>query len=117
MRSTGLRGIGAALVVAVLALLLRSPRDEKWSLAQGSVRDMKVVPDHALETKSGGQATWRAEYKVGYIVGSREFAVWADSGIRGESEAAVRLALSQTAPSCRVRYNLQQPTVSIAYCR
>lgn len=117
LRSTVLCGIGAALVLAVFALLLRTPRDEKWLLAQGVVRDMKVVPDQALETKWGGQAMWRAEYKVGYIVGSREFSVWADSGIRGESEASVRLALSQSAPSCRVRYNLQQPTVSTADCR
>lgn len=117
MRTTALYAIACALVVGVFALLLRGPGEAKWLLAQGIVQDTRIVADHAVETKWGGQLTWKAEYRVAYSVASREFTVWADSGIRGESEADVRLALRQSRPSCRVQYNPQRPEVSVANCR
>jgi hypothetical protein len=85
--------------------------------AQGTIQDTRIVPDHALETKSGGHVTWKAEYKVSYSVASREYAVWADSGIRAESEADVAMALGQSRPSCRVQYNPERPDVSVAVCQ
>jgi hypothetical protein len=117
MRSTALVAIAWALVVALFAFLQRGPREVKWPLAQGIIQDTRIVADHALETKWGSQLTWKAEYKVAYSVASREYAVWADSGIRGESEAGVRLVLPQSHPSCRVQYDPQRPAVSVADCR
>jgi len=89
----------------------------KWRLTPGSIQDTRIVADHGIETKWGGELMWKAEYRVAYSVASREYAVWADSGIRGESEAGVRLALPQSRPSCRVRYNPKKPEASIADCR
>jgi hypothetical protein len=89
----------------------------KWSLVLGTIQDTRIIPDHGLETKWGGELTWRAEYRVDYSVASRNYAVWADSGIRGESETGIRLALPQSRPQCRVRFNPKKPEESIADCR
>lgn len=117
IRSTALFVITSALVVAVFAFLHRPPGEVKWRLTPGSIQDTRIVADHGIETKWGGELMWKAEYRVAYSVASREYAVWADSGIRGESEAGVRLALPQSRPSCRVRYNPKKPEASIADCR
>jgi hypothetical protein len=62
------------------------------------------VADHVLQTKWGGELTWKAEYRVAYLVGNREYGVWADSGLRGDSEASMQLALLHPRPSCQVQY-------------
>jgi hypothetical protein len=106
-----------ALILILFALLFRGPREAKWPLVQGTVRDTRIVADHGVETKWGEELTWRADYQVAYSVANHEYAVWADSGIRGESEAGVRLALPRSHPSCRVRYDSKRPEASIAECR
>lgn len=118
MRSTALVAIAWALVVAALfAFLHRGPREVKWPLAQGIIQDTRIVADHALETKWGSQLVWKAEYRVTYSVAGHEYVVWADSGIRDESEAAVRLGLPKSRPSCRVQYDPKSPDLSVADCR
>ena len=106
-----------ALILALLAFLHRGPREAERPLAYGTIQDTRIVADDALQTKWGGQVTWRADYKVAYAVATREYLVWADSGIRGQSEDDVRLALPRTRRTCRVRYNPQKPEVSVADCR
>jgi hypothetical protein len=88
----------------------------RWQVAQGSVREERIAPDHAIETKWGGQLAWKAEYRVGYSVAGREYSVWADSGVRGDSEADVQLRLRKVS-SCHVLYQPQQPEISVASCR
>jgi hypothetical protein len=108
-----------AVAAALLTLLHRRPQPQevRWSVTQGTIRDTTIFADHAIETKWGGQLTWKAEYKVGYSVANREYAVSTDSGIRGESESAVRLFLPESRPPCRVRYDSERPEVSFADCR
>jgi hypothetical protein len=107
-----------AFVVILLAFLRRGPGEAaEWQLVQGNIQDTRIVADHAVETKWGGELTWKAEYKVGYSVASREYVMWADSGIRGESEARVQLALPQSHHSCQVRYHPKRPEESVANCR
>ena len=79
--------------------------------------ETKIVADHGLETKWGGQLTWRAQYKVEYTVANKEYFVWSDSGIRGESEDEVHLGLSKLSPVCRVRYRGESPEAATAECR
>jgi hypothetical protein len=118
IRSTAVAAVAVAVVAALFAFLHRGgPRHQVWASTPGTIQDTRIVPDDALETKSGGQVTWKAEYRVSYSVASREYALWADSGIRDESAAGVRLALPQSRPSCQVQYNPKKPEVSIAYCR
>jgi hypothetical protein len=117
MRRTVFVAIAWVLVAALFAFLHRAPRRANWPLAQGNIQDTRIVADHALQTKWGGQLTWKAEYSVAYSVAGREYAVWADSGIRGNSEADVRLALPQLRPSCRVQYAPQTREASVAFCR
>ena len=117
VRGTVLFVVACALIVALFALLHRGPEATKWPLVQGNIQDTRILADHAAETKWGGQLTWKAEYRVVYFAASREHALWADSGIRGESEADVRLALPQSHPSCRVKYNPKRPEESVADCR
>jgi hypothetical protein len=106
-----------AVGVATLVLLHRDPTRLKWSQVQGTVEDTRIVADHALQTKWGGQLTWKAEYKVAYSIAGREYAVWADSGIRGENEDEIRLLLPKSHPPCRVQYDPHNPMVSIAGCQ
>jgi hypothetical protein len=108
---------GCVLLAGMYALLHRVPRETQWQSVPGSVQGTRIVTDHALEAPGGSQLTWRAEYSVAYSVGDHEYQVWADSGVRGESEADVRLNLVQPRPSCQVRYNPERPEVSIADCR
>ena len=110
-------GVACILVIAVLALVHRTPRSPNWTLVAGRIQDTRIVADRGLETKAGGQLTWRAEYKVGYTVAGREYSVWTDSGVRGDSEPDVRLALPQFSPSCQVTYNPGNPEKSFADCR
>jgi len=117
IRATAQFAAALVVVVALFAFLHRGPREAKWPLMQGTIQETRIVADHALQTKWGGQVTWKAEYKVAYAVASREYTVWADSGIRGESEADVRLDLPPARPACRVKYNPHRPEVSIADCR
>ncbi|HEV2732863.1 MAG TPA: hypothetical protein VGV15_22765, partial [Terriglobales bacterium] len=63
LRSTALVAIAWTLVAALFAFLHRGPREVKWPLAQGNIQDTRIVADHALQTKWGGQLTWKAEYR------------------------------------------------------
>jgi hypothetical protein len=102
--------ITACLVVAALLILFHDYQQEaKWPVVSGAIQRTRVVPDHSVETKWGSELWWKAEYRVGYTVGNREYAVWAESGIRGESEANVQLLLPQSRLSCRVQYNPKMP--------
>jgi hypothetical protein len=116
-RGMALVVIASTLIVALLAFFQRGSGDVEWPLVNGTIQETRIVADHALQTKWGGQVTWKAEYKVGYSVTGREYVVWADSGIRGESEDGVRLAMPKSRPSCGVRYNPKKPEASIADCR
>src|SRR5579864_4265212 len=101
--------ITCAVVAVLFAVLHRVPREVALPLVQGTIQDTRIVADHALETKWGGQLTWKAEYKVAYSIAGREYAVWTDSGIRGADEVDVRLALPQSRLLCRVQYDPQRP--------
>jgi hypothetical protein len=105
------------LILALLVFLHRGPREAERPLVYGTIQDTRIVADHALQTKWGGQVTWRADYKVAYAVATREYSVWTDSGIRGQSEDDVRLALPRSRPICRVRYNAKKPEASVVECR
>jgi hypothetical protein len=111
--------VAAIALLAALAALLRygTNNPTTWTLVEGKLQDTRVVPDHAREAPGGGELTWKAEYKVSYLVADHEYSVWTDSGIRGESEAAVRLSLPKSRLTCRVRYNSSKPEKSIADCR
>jgi hypothetical protein len=120
--TVGFRVIVLVTIISAFAVLLfvfwqRAPRDTKSGVTPGNIRDTRIVADHALQTKWGSQLTWKAEYKVVYLVGGNEYAVWADSGIRGDDEDGVRFALPKSHPSCRVQYNPQKPEASVALCR
>jgi hypothetical protein len=116
-RAVALFVIACTLVVALFAFLQRGSGEVEWPVVHGTVQDTRIVIDHADQTKWGTRITWKAEYKVTYSVGDREYVAWADSGIRDESEDGVRLALPRLLPSCRVRYNPKKPEASIAGCR
>jgi len=117
VRSTALFLVACILVIVLFAFLHRGPGEGEWPIVNGTIQDTRIVADHALQTKWGGQITWRAEYKVAYSVAGREYVAWADSGIRDESEDGVRLALPRSRPSCWVRYNVKKPEASMAGCR
>ena len=117
LHTTTFIAIVCVLVIALFAFRHRAPRRVNWSFVPGTIHDTRIVADHGLETKWGGQITWKAEYKLGYIVADREYAIWADSGIRGESEAEVRLALPNSPLPCQVKYNPRRPEESVADCR
>jgi hypothetical protein len=98
-------------------LLHENQKHLRWSQVQGSIEDIRIVADHAIQTTSGGKLAWKAEYKVDYAAGGRDYAVWADSGIRGEDEDGVRLRVPKLHSFCRVQYDPESPTVSVADCR
>ena len=54
---------------------------------------------------------------VAYSVADREYTVWTDSGIRGETDDDVRTILSSDRPSCRVQYDPGKPETSVADCK
>jgi hypothetical protein len=116
------RALLVVTCVLALALLTRvllvhwSVNGAQRTTAQGAIRDTRVVPYSALQTKAGSQLNWVAEYQVVYSVGGREYSVWADSDIRGESKAEVQLRLPQFLPSCRVWYSLKDPKSAVARC-
>ena len=116
-RTTALVAALWLLAALLLAVLYRRPEGMSLVFALGNIQDTRIVADHGLQTKWGGQLTWKAEYKVAYSIAGREYAVWTDSGIRGADEVDVRLALPQSRPLCRVQYDPQKPEASIASCR
>jgi hypothetical protein len=111
-RSTTLFVIVCAFAVTVFAFLHRRSQDVEWPVVEGVVQETRIVVDHSLETKWGSELTWKAEYKVEYLVASRKHDIWLDSGIRGESQDGVRLALPQLPLNCSVQYNPDNPAVS-----
>jgi len=117
VRATALFVIASVLVVALSAFFHRGSGEMEWSLAPGTIEDTRIIAEHGLETKWGGELTWKAQYRVDYSVARRNYAVWADSRIRGESEIGIRLALPPSRPPCRVRFNPKKPEESIADCR
>ena len=116
-RTTALVATLWVLAGLLLAVLYRRSQGMSLASAPGNIQDTRIVADHGLQTKWGGQLTWKAEYKVAYSIAGREYAVWTDSGIRGADEADVRLALPQSRLLCRVQYDPQKPEASIASCR
>jgi hypothetical protein len=105
------------VVILFLASFYQRTKQTGWLPTQGTIQDTRIVADHALQTKWGGEITWKAEYRVAYSVANREYTVWADSGIRGESEAEVQPLSSKSHPSCRVDYQKNKPDASVASCR
>jgi hypothetical protein len=106
------------VLAVALSLLLRSAIHEaSWPRVQGSVEETRVVANSGIQTNWGGQLTWKVEYRVVYTVAAREYAVWADSGIRDDSKAVAQLKIPAPLPSCWVRYNPKQPEGSVADCR
>ena len=58
VRSTVQFAVASAVVVALLALLHRGAGEAvPWPQVQGNIREIRIVPNHALETKWGGQVT------------------------------------------------------------
>jgi hypothetical protein len=108
--------VAFAVVVSLLVILYWSKKQTDWMVAQGTIEDTRIVPDHARETKWGSQLIWRAEYRVVYLVEGREFGVWADSGIRGESKSDVQMRLPQSRLTCDVRYDPKEPESASAHC-
>jgi hypothetical protein len=105
-----------ALAVLLIGVMHWSREPSAVDTTQGTIRDTRVVPYYALETKWGSQLIWTAEYQVVYSAGGREYAVWATSGVRAESKPDVLLRLPQPRPTCRVRYNLKEPESAVAHC-
>lgn len=116
LRATALLGIVLASVF-VFTFFFRPAQEEQRSRTQGTIQETRIVPDHAIETKWGGNLTWKAEYRVVYSVSDHEYELWADSGLRGDSQASVRLALPHPRHSCQVQYYSHKPEVSTADCR
>ena len=108
--------LAALLLLGLLAVPPSRP-DAKWRLARGAIGETRIVPERAIETRWGSQLKWKAEYKVIYSVASREYTVWADSGVRGESEAEVRVLLPKLPRQCLVLYDLKKPEAGLASCR
>lgn len=109
--------IVCAFAVAIVAFLHRRSRDVEWPVVEGVVQETRIVVDHSLQTKWGSELTWKAEYRVEYLVASRKHDTWVDSGIRGESQDGVRLALPHSQLSCSVRYDPENPAASRGDCR
>src|ERR1051326_242711 len=105
------------VIAGLFAVLHFSARRPEWLFTKGSIQGVRIVADHALETKFGGTVTWRADYQVGYAVDGREYSIWTDSGIRGETEGDVRMQFPRRYGDCRVQYGPQKPKISIASCR
>jgi hypothetical protein len=117
LRATAILGIVLASVF-VFIFFFRRAQEAQRSRTQGTIQEIRIVPDHAIETKWGGTLTWKAEYRVAYSVSDHEYELWADSGLRGDSEASVRLALlPHPRHSCQVQYYSHKPEVSTADCR
>jgi hypothetical protein len=100
----------------LLVLVLWRVNGAQWTMAQGTIQDTRVVPYRALETKWGSELIWIAEYRVVYSAEGREYSVWVNSGIQGESMHDVELGLPQFRPTCSVRYNLKEPESAVAHC-
>jgi hypothetical protein len=116
-RSTALFIIVCAFAVALFAFMRRRSQDVEWPEVEGVVQETRIVVDHGLETKWGSELTWKAEYRGEYLVASRKHDTWVDSGIRGESQDGVRLALPHSRLNCSVRYDPENPAASRVDCR
>lgn len=111
------KAAAAFLSVAVLFVLYyRGQAKGQWRAVEGSILEQRIAPAHAIETKAGSQMIWEAEYRVGYSVDGRQYSVWSDSGVKGNSEADVRLRMEKVS-SCRVLYKPAQPETSVATCQ
>ena len=108
--------VACLFVVALLALYYRGQAKARWRVVQGSIQEERIAPAHAIETKAGSQMIWEAEYRVDYFVDGHEYSAWADSGVRGGSEAEVRLRVGKVS-SCRILYDPAQPEKSVATCQ
>jgi hypothetical protein len=107
----------ACILVVALSLLLRSVIHEgNWLRVRGGVQETRIVPVPGVQTNWGGQITWKAEYRVVYSVAGRDYAVWADSGIREDSRDFAELSIPNPLPPCWVRYNPRRPGASVASC-
>lgn len=102
-------------VAALFTLYYRGQAKGRWRVTQGSIEEQRIAPNHPVETAWGSQVTWKAQYRVEYLVEGHEYSVWTDSGVRGDSEADVRLRLGKVS-SCRVLYKPGQPETAVAKC-
>jgi hypothetical protein len=107
-------GISVLCVVLVVRSRFTEPG---WISAAGTVRETRIVPSEAQESRYGARLTWEALYTVCYVVNGHEYNTEADSGIRGGSEVEVQVSASQIHPTCLVRYNPAKPQIAVATCR
>jgi hypothetical protein len=108
--------LAAVVMVGLVVYLNRPYREPQWQYAKGTVLGTRIVVNDAVENKWGSEVMYKAEYRVAYNVDGREYTTWADAGVRGESEAIVRLNLPPQRRSCRVKYNPVDPTTASAKC-
>jgi hypothetical protein len=107
--------VASVLILGLFYLHHRGQQEKSWQAVQGNVREKRISPAYATQVM-GSHLVWKAEYRVGYSGAGHEYSVWADSGVRGDSEADVQLRLTKVS-SCWVRYKPEQPEISVASCR
>jgi hypothetical protein len=122
------RNAGIAVAVALCAALIffvarHGEHEAKWPQVPGTIQETRVVVEYWVPAtlKVLPRPVWRADYRVTYNLGGREYASWTYSGIRNETkefaESRVREALNSPGFSCRVKYNPARPEVSVAVCQ
>ena len=108
----------ALIFLAALFILIPARQHKpKFAMAQGSIKDVRIVPDHAEETKWGSKLVFKAEYLLSYSVANNQYSLWVDSGVRGESEAMVRAGLPRSHASCMAMYDVTKPQQAIGVCQ
>jgi len=110
--------IAAVAILVALYVIFRwidQRTTPRWLSVHGSVAGRRIVSEPSSGI-AGQSLLWKGEYKVAYSVTGREYTVWSDSGIKGESEDEIRLALAGRHPSCHVQYDPSKPESSVADC-
>ena len=102
------------LSVLFLWLGIRSDRasDERdWLTTSSDIIDSRVMQDQ-LESVSGVRITYSGEYKLRYSVAGRQYEIWHDAGLTGDSrdEVVLKLANSRPYEHYTIHYNPKHPS-------
>lgn len=109
------------LVVAIVLLSalflwlgIRSDRasDERdWLTTSSDIIDSRVMQDQ-LESISGVRIIYFGEYKLRYSVAGKEYEIWQDAEVTGDSRQEIALKLANGRPYAHyaIHYNPKHPS-------
>lgn len=109
--------ISIVIVTGGLIYLVIAGNTHSWPKAQCKVVGSRVVRSDFVRLSRSAVISYRGQFHLQYVVGGRDYYVWADSGWSGKDKKFVEDMIGNLPEQCLyyVQYNPHNPAKSFAH--